>query len=75
MIRSIGDPNVRFEEDPVGALAEMHAGLAATGDEDRIFALAELSFIYGQQENRQDHYLAAASGADPTLAALLSAAP
>jgi len=27
---------------------------------DRLFALAELSFIYAQQENRQDHYLAAA---------------
>ena len=25
---------LRFEEDPVGALAEMHKGLAATGDED-----------------------------------------
>ena len=37
---------LRFEEDPVGALAEVHAGLVATGDEDRIFALAELSFFY-----------------------------
>src|SRR6185503_12871077 len=35
----------RFDEDPEKALAEMHAGLAAKGDEDRVFALAELSFV------------------------------
>ena len=36
----------RFNEDPEKALAEMHAGLAPKGDEDRVFALAELSFVY-----------------------------
>jgi hypothetical protein len=50
----------RFEEDPVGALAEMHAGLAATGDEDRIFALAELSFFYANNSGERSYYLAAA---------------
>jgi pimeloyl-ACP methyl ester carboxylesterase len=50
----------RFEEDPVGALAEMHAGLAATGDEDRIFALAELSFFYANTSGDRSYYLAAA---------------
>ena len=50
----------RFEEDPVGALAEMHAGLAATGDEDRIFALAELSFFYANSSGDRSYYLAAA---------------
>jgi hypothetical protein len=50
----------RFEEDPVGALAEMHAGLAATGDEDRIFALAELSFFYANNSGDRSYYLAAA---------------
>ena len=50
----------RFEEDPVGALAEMHAGLAATGDEDRIFALAELSFLYADNSGDRSYYLAAA---------------
>src|SRR4029453_5014208 len=50
----------RFEEDPVGALAEMHAGLAATGDEDRIFALAELSFFYADNSGDRSYYLAAA---------------
>ena len=46
----------RFEEDPVGALAEMHAGLAATGDEDRIFALAELSFFYANNSGDRSYY-------------------
>jgi pimeloyl-ACP methyl ester carboxylesterase len=50
----------RFEEDPVGALAEMHAGLAATGDEDRIFALSELSFFYANNSGDRSYYLAAA---------------
>jgi pimeloyl-ACP methyl ester carboxylesterase len=51
---------LRFEEDPVGALAEMHAGLAAKGDEDRIFALAELSFFYADNSGDRSYYLAAA---------------
>jgi len=50
----------RFEEDPMDALAEMHAGLAATGDEDRIFALAELSFFYADNSGDRSYYLAAA---------------
>jgi triacylglycerol esterase/lipase EstA (alpha/beta hydrolase family) len=50
----------RFEEDPVGALAQMHAGLAPTGDEDRIFALAELSFFYANNSGDRSYYLAAA---------------
>ena len=50
----------RFEEDPVGALAAMHAGLADTGDEDRIFALAELSFFYANNSGDRSYYLAAA---------------
>jgi len=33
----------RFEDEPEKALAVMHAGLAPNGDEDRVFALAELS--------------------------------
>ena len=35
-----------FEDDPEKALAQLHSGLAAKGDEDRIFALAELSFLH-----------------------------
>ena len=51
---------LRFEEDPVGALAELHAGLAPDGDEDRIFALSELSFFYANSSGDRSYYLAAA---------------
>jgi hypothetical protein len=50
----------RFEEDPVGALAELHAGLAPEGDEDRLFALAELSFFHAQNSEDRRYYLASA---------------
>src|SRR5499433_2213135 len=50
----------RFEEDPVGALAELHASLASGGDEDLLFALAELSFFYAQKSGDRSYYLAAA---------------
>ena len=50
----------RFEEDPKGALSELHAGLAPKGDDDRIFALAELSFFYAQNSGDRSYYLAAA---------------
>ena len=36
----------RFEDEPEKALAEMHAGLTPQGDEDRLFALTELSFAH-----------------------------
>jgi hypothetical protein len=38
----------RFQDEPEKALAEMHAGLAEKGDEDRVFALAELSFFVAE---------------------------
>jgi pimeloyl-ACP methyl ester carboxylesterase len=50
----------RFEEDPQGALAELHAGLAPDEDEDRIFALAELSFFHAQNSGDRSYYLASA---------------
>lgn len=50
----------RFEEDPVGTLAELHAGLAPEGDEDLLFALAELSFFYAENSGDRSYYLAAA---------------
>jgi pimeloyl-ACP methyl ester carboxylesterase len=50
----------RFEEDPAKALAELHASLASEGDEDLLFALAELSFFYAQQSGDRSYYLAAA---------------
>jgi pimeloyl-ACP methyl ester carboxylesterase len=49
-----------FEDDPQRALAELHAGLQARGDEDRIFALAELSFLHAQNSGARSYYLASA---------------
>jgi hypothetical protein len=42
------------------ALVEMHVGLKAKGDEDRIFALAELSFFHKENSKERSYYLAAA---------------
>jgi len=50
----------RFEDDPVKALAELHSGLAPTGDEDRVFALSELSFLYAESSGDRSYYLASA---------------
>ena len=50
----------RFDEEPQRALAELHSGLAPTGDEDRIFALAELSFLHAENSGDRSYYLAAA---------------
>jgi hypothetical protein len=50
----------RFEEDPVKALDELYAGLAPAGDEDRVFALAELSFLYAEKSGDRSYYLASA---------------
>ena len=50
----------RFEKDPDAALATLHEGLAPRGDEDRVFALAELSFLNGEKTGRREQSLAAA---------------
>jgi pimeloyl-ACP methyl ester carboxylesterase len=49
----------RFDKDPGGTLEQLR-GQGTGLSRDRLFALAELSFIYAQKENRQDHYLASA---------------
>ncbi len=49
-----------FEDNPEKALADLHAGLAPKGDEDRIFALAEMSFLHAQNSGDRSYYLAAA---------------
>ena len=49
-----------FADNPEKALAELHAGLAPKGDEDRIFALAELSFLHAQNSGERSYYLASA---------------
>ncbi len=50
----------KFEDSPQTALADLHAGLAPKGDEDRIFALAELSFFHAQNSGDRSYYLACA---------------
>jgi hypothetical protein len=50
----------RFEDEPEQALAQMHADLAPSGDEDRLFALAELSFAHAEASGEKSYYLAAA---------------
>ena len=51
----------RLEDEPAAALAELHAAMvAAGGDPDLLFALAELSFLHGQEEDDREHLMAAA---------------
>lgn len=50
----------RFKQDPETALADLHRGLAPTGDEARLFALAELSMLHARRIGSAPHYLAAA---------------
>src|SRR6266542_3537403 len=49
-----------FEDNPQKALSNLHSGLAAKGDEDRLFALAELSFFHAENSGDRSYYLAAA---------------
>lgn len=49
-----------FDRDPDGTIATLHEGLAPAGDLDRLFALAELSFLAARDGRRRDHALAAA---------------
>src|SRR5215510_3466484 len=50
-----------FDEDPETALRELHkAMVAARGDPDLLFALAELSFVHGQATGSPGYDLAAA---------------
>jgi len=50
----------RFEEQPAAVLAELHRGLKPAVDEDRLFALAELSFLHGQRTGDRGYFLASA---------------
>ena len=50
-----------FEERPEEVLAELHKSMIKTGgDPDLLFALAELSFLYGQQAAKPSYRLAGA---------------
>jgi pimeloyl-ACP methyl ester carboxylesterase len=50
----------RYQGDPEAVLAELHAGLGAQPDPDRLYALAELSFMRAEQTGRRAQALAAA---------------
>jgi pimeloyl-ACP methyl ester carboxylesterase len=58
---------VRFKDDPGGTLAELHEMLKQPVDEerfqDRLFALAELSFLHAERSGVREYYLAAAVSA------------
>jgi hypothetical protein len=50
-----------FDEHPDAVLADLHrAMVAAQGDPDLLFALAELSFLHGEAAKAPEHQLAAA---------------
>jgi pimeloyl-ACP methyl ester carboxylesterase len=50
----------RFESEPSTVLAELHKGLGPDGDEDRLFALAELSFLHAERSGDRGYFLASA---------------
>lgn len=49
----------RFDTEPVQVLAELHGGLKPT-DDDRLFALAELSFLHADRAHDRAYFLASA---------------
>lgn len=51
----------RFEEDPGGALGVLHAALAQDATPERLFALAELSFLHAERSGQREYYLATAA--------------
>jgi pimeloyl-ACP methyl ester carboxylesterase len=59
MLRRFGMTE-RFAEAPAEALATLHHDLITVGGEDRMFALAELSFLHAARSGDRAHYLAAA---------------
>lgn len=50
----------RFETDPAGTLALLHQGLGAGDEDDRLFALAELSALHGDRSGDRSWQLASA---------------
>jgi pimeloyl-ACP methyl ester carboxylesterase len=46
----------RYEDDPEGTLAEIHAGLAATGEHRRLSALAELCFDHAMRSRDRRYF-------------------
>jgi pimeloyl-ACP methyl ester carboxylesterase len=50
----------RYRSEPQAALSELHASLDTEGGENRLFALAELSFLHAERTQARPYYLAAA---------------
>lgn len=50
----------RFEAEPAKVLAELHQGLSPADDDDRLFALAELSFLHADRAHDPSYFLASA---------------
>lgn len=50
----------RFEKEPASVLAELHRDLPPSGDEERLFALAELSFVHAERTGDPSYFLASA---------------
>ena len=50
----------RFNKEPAAVLAELHRGLGPAGDEERLFALSELSFFHGERTGDRAYFLASA---------------
>ncbi len=51
----------RFEDDPGATLEELRKRLQDRVTPDRLFALAELSFLHAEQSGKREYYLAAAA--------------
>jgi len=49
-----------YRKDPSAALATLHQGLPTVREADRLFALAELSFLHGVRSGDQRYFLGAA---------------
>ncbi len=50
----------RFDTEPAQVLTELHQGLKPSDDEDRLFALAELSFLHADRTHDRAYFLASA---------------
>ena len=50
----------RFRKDPAGALAALQATLSTEGDANRLFALAELSYLHAEHSKARAYHFAAA---------------
>jgi pimeloyl-ACP methyl ester carboxylesterase len=50
----------RFDADPAGVLTQLHTDVGISEDDDRLFALAELSLFHGMHTGERTRFLAAA---------------